>query len=86
MSVLRYFDLRADTTIQTDASQKKGWEIPSYITSSQYATFQGHLAEQNYSNIERETLGRGGGRVGAREFPSLYLWKTLLPTHRPLTP
>ena len=83
MSVQRYFDPRADTTIQTDASQKKGWEMPSYKTSSQYATFQGHLAEQNYSNIERETLGGG---VGAREFPSLHLWKTLLPTHRPLTP
>ena len=59
MSVLRYFDPRADTTIQTDASQKKGWEMPSYKTSSQYATFQGHLAEQNYNNIERETLAWG---------------------------
>ena len=58
MSVLRYFDPKADTTIQTDASQKGlGAALLQHGQPICYASRALTDTEQNYSNIERETLG-----------------------------
>ena len=58
MSVLRYFDPKADTTIQTDASQKGlGAALLQHGQPICYASRALTETEQNYSNIERKTLG-----------------------------
>ena len=58
MGVLRYFDPKADTTIQTDASQKGlGAVLLQHGQPICYASRALTETEQNYSNIERETLG-----------------------------
>ena len=57
MSVLRYFDLKADTTIQTNASQRGlGAALLQHGQPIYYASRALTETEQNYSNIERETL------------------------------
>ena len=58
MGVLRYFNPKADTTIQTDASQKGlGAVLLQHGQPICYASRALTETEQNYSNIERETLG-----------------------------
>ena len=53
MSVLRYFDPKADTTIQTDASQKGlGAALLQHGQPICYASRALTETEQNYSNIE----------------------------------
>ena len=54
MGALRYFDPKADTTIQADASQKGVGADGQPICYGSRALTE---TEQNYSNIERETLG-----------------------------
>ena len=82
MSVLRYFDPKADTTLQTDASQKDlGAALLQHGQPICYASRALTETEQTYCNVERETLV-----VGARKIPLLHLWKTLYSPHRPQTP
>lgn len=58
IGVLRYFDPKADTAVQTDASQKGlGAALPQHRQPICYASSLLTETEQNYSNIERETLG-----------------------------
>ena len=62
MSALRQFDPKEDTTIQTDASHKGlGAALSQHGQPIRYASRALTETEQNYSNIQRETLGAVGG-------------------------
>ena len=58
MGALPYFDVNAETTLQTDASKKglgaciiQKWKVVCYASRALTKT------EQNYQNLEREALG-----------------------------
>ena len=58
MGALPYFDVNAETTLQTDASKKGlGACIIQKGKVVSYASRALTKAEQNYQNLERETLG-----------------------------
>ena len=58
MGVVRCFDPKADKTIQTEASPKGlDGAVLQQVKPICYASRALTETEQNYSNIERETLG-----------------------------
>ena len=68
MSVLKYFDPRADITIQADASQKRlGAAHLQHAQPICYASRALNETKQNCTDIERKTLDGG---VGLEKFRS----------------